>query len=264
LMWSRRSLSLGALRRIELFMVVGTFGATAWDIHRHLPESMARADSQPIEWLLQRQYWKASEWSLWVAAYGVFIPNTWRRCLAVVSMLVLMPLLAVGLALLSPHATPAVSARLLWGNFPYMVGILAIGAAVAIYGTHKITTLREVQHAARQLGQYRLKRRLGAGGMGEVYLAEHRLLKRPCAVKLVRPERAGDTSILQRFEREVQAMTRLTHWNVVEVFDYGRTDDGTFYYVMEYLPGLTLGELVKEKKRGQVRFWEKKRGQVRF
>jgi serine/threonine-protein kinase len=52
--------------------------------------------------------------------------------------------------------------------------------------------------------------------------------------------------MLHRFEREVQAMTRLTHWNVVEVFDYGRTDDGTFYYVMEYLPGLTLEELVKK------------------
>src|SRR5262249_21840423 len=91
---------------------------------------------------------------------------------------------------------------------------------------------------------YLLKERLGAGGMGEVYLAEHRLLKRPCAVKLIRPERARDPQLLQRFEREVQATARLSHFNTVEIYDYGRTEDGTFYYVMEYLPGLSLDELV--------------------
>jgi serine/threonine-protein kinase len=80
--------------------------------------------------------------------------------------------------------------------------------------------------------------------MGEVYLAEHLLLRRPCAVKLIRPEQAGDPTNLQRFEREVQAMATLTHWNTVEIFDYGHADDGTFYYVMEYLPGRNLEQLV--------------------
>jgi serine/threonine-protein kinase len=78
-----------------------------------------------------------------------------------------------------------------------------------------------------------------------VYLAEHVLLRRPCAVKLIRPDQAGDPATLQRFEREVQAMATLTHWNTVEIFDYGHADDGTFYYVMEYLPGLSLQELVE-------------------
>lgn len=80
--------------------------------------------------------------------------------------------------------------------------------------------------------------------MGDVYLAEHLLLKRPCAIKVIRADRAGDPTALARFEREVRATAKLTHWNTVEIFDYGHADDGTFYYVMEYLPGMNLEELV--------------------
>jgi serine/threonine-protein kinase len=80
--------------------------------------------------------------------------------------------------------------------------------------------------------------------MGEVYLAEHRLLNRPYALKLIRPELAADPTNRSRFEREVRAMARLTHWNTVEVLDYGHAPDGTFYYVMEYVDGPNLGELV--------------------
>jgi serine/threonine-protein kinase len=87
---------------------------------------------------------------------------------------------------------------------------------------------------------------LGEGGMGEVYLAEHRLLKRPCAVKFIRPELAAHPATAARFTREVQAVTGLTHVNTVRVYDYGRADDGSFYYVMEYLVGPTLQHLVRD------------------
>ncbi len=121
---------------------------------------------------------------------------------------------------------------------------LGVGAATAVYGSHRITQLHEKVLQARELGQYRLKQRLGFGGMGEVYLAEHVRLHRTCAIKLIRPEQAGDRTTLVRFEREVQATARLMHPNTVRVFDYGIAEDGTFYYAMEYLPGLTLQEMV--------------------
>jgi serine/threonine-protein kinase len=81
--------------------------------------------------------------------------------------------------------------------------------------------------------------------MGEVYLAEHTLLRRPCAVKLMRPTGADGEKQVARFEREVQATATLTHPNTVEIYDYGRAEDGTFYYAMEYLPGLTLDQLTE-------------------
>src|SRR5690606_19291031 len=122
---------------------------------------------------------------------------------------------------------------------------LLLTAVGSIYGVRTMGRLRREAYEAKQIGQYRLKRKLGSGGMGEVYLAEHVLLKRPCASQLIRPHKAGEPQALARFEQEVQATARLTHWNTVEIFDYGRTDDGTFYYVMEYLPGMNLDQLVQ-------------------
>jgi serine/threonine-protein kinase len=81
--------------------------------------------------------------------------------------------------------------------------------------------------------------------MGEVYLAEHQLLKRACAVKLIRPGPESGPKTLERFEREVRLTATLSHPNTIEVYDYGRAEDGTYYYVMEYLPGLNLAELVE-------------------
>ena len=121
-----------------------------------------------------------------------------------------------------------------------------IGAGLAIYGAHVLNSLRKDLHNARKFGQYQLGRQLGVGGMGEVYMAEHQLLKRPCALKLIRSDSVADPIALARFEREVKSAARLSHPNTIAIYDYGHTQDGTFYYVMEYLPGLSLQDLVMQ------------------
>ena len=122
---------------------------------------------------------------------------------------------------------------------------LLLLAAVAAGGAHMFSRLSAQLAEARWFGQYRLKRQIGTGGMGDVYLAEHQLLKRACAIKLIRASAGLDRRALERFEREVRITATLSHWNTIEIFDYGRTEDGTYFYVMEYLPGLSLAELVE-------------------
>ena len=97
----------------------------------------------------------------------------------------------------------------------------------------------------KQLGQYSLEEKIGEGGMGEVYLARHALLRRPTAVKLISATKV-DRGNLERFEHEVQLTSQLTHPNTIEIYDYGHTREGVFYYVMEYLPGIDLSRLIEE------------------
>jgi serine/threonine-protein kinase len=115
---------------------------------------------------------------------------------------------------------------------------IGVAAAIVVFASYRIEVLRQQVAEARKLGQYMLKERLGVGGMGEVYLAEHVLLRRPCALKLIRPERAGDPEHLRRFEREVRLTATLTHPNTVQVFDYGHADDGTFPWPLHQIHGL--------------------------
>ncbi len=99
------------------------------------------------------------------------------------------------------------------------------------------------------VGSYRLIERLGRGGMGEVWLAKHQLLARPAAVKLIRPDVLGqggqDDDFRQRFQREAQATAKLRSPHTVELYDFGVSDTGSFYYVMEHLEGLNLEQLVR-------------------
>jgi serine/threonine-protein kinase len=184
-------------------------------------------------------------WCFIIVLYGVVIPNTWRRC---AGMMLLIGLSFICSVLISAHARPFLYRQI--GQLLFMsVPILGAFAAIGVFGCHKLSELSRQVLLAKQVGQYHLERRLGDGGMGEVFLARHRMLRRPCAVKLIRPDQAASASVIARFEREVQAMAKLTHPNTVEIFDYGRTDEGLFYYVMEYLPGTNLEALVKRNTR---------------
>jgi tRNA A-37 threonylcarbamoyl transferase component Bud32 len=242
-LWRRQRLSLRVLRAIELVIFGSLAVFFSWLQYRdflHGPIAEASGCAQAPLILKQAVGNSANRWFFIIVLYGVFIPNTWRRCLLVSLGLAMTPLILTPLAA-SRHSP-------LSGEFFFsmldMGTMLALAIAIAVFGSYRIQALEAQAFEAQQLGQYRLKKRLGAGGMGEVYLAEHLLLRRPCAVKLIRPEQAGDPTNLHRFEREVQAMATLTHWNTVEIYDYGHSDDGTFYYVMEYLPGLNLETLV--------------------
>jgi serine/threonine protein kinase len=103
--------------------------------------------------------------------------------------------------------------------------------------------LSEAELKLKQLGQYTLEEKIGEGGMGVVYRARHALLRRDTAVKLLLPDRA-DPAAVARFEREVRLTCQLTHPNTIQVYDYGHTPDGIFYYAMEFLRGLNLHDLV--------------------
>jgi serine/threonine protein kinase len=143
-----------------------------------------------------------------------------------------------------PVPSPFQTFVIFWPN--YVAAILSIipSRFLRILG-HKLTK-------ARELGSYELVNLLGHGGMGEVWEAKHRLLARRAAVKLVRPELLGASSdaeaklVLKRFEREAQATAALNSPHTIQVFDFGSTDDGAFYYVMELLMGRDLESMVRE------------------
>jgi serine/threonine-protein kinase len=154
-----------------------------------------------------------------------------------------LPEYGIGLALKLAAAEAYAPLRFLRIAFGAVFGALVLVAVAALVSGLKMLQLRSELGGGRRLGAYVLGRRIGEGGMANVYLARHDLLKRPTAVKLLKPARATD-EMIARFEREVQLASRLAHPNTVEIFDYGHTADGVFYYAMEYLDGVTAAELV--------------------
>jgi tRNA A-37 threonylcarbamoyl transferase component Bud32 len=248
LVWKRPPHRLRHLRTIELtiFAILVAYMAysNAYFVERYgileppigpamhpaLGPGGTRLDSVTLRWLIL------------IIGYGTLIPNTWRRSATVVGTMVGLYLTVVTVQ----AVMNGVSASELVPLMLYPVVWMTVGSIVAVFGSYRVSLLERRVQEAERLGQYRLKRFLGSGGMGEVYLAEHVLLKQPFAVKLLRPERVDDPRMFARFEQEVQAMARLEHWNTVEIYDYGHAADGSFYYVMEYLPGFTLDQLVTQ------------------
>jgi serine/threonine-protein kinase len=169
-------------------------------------------------------------------SHAVIVPSTVRRAFWI-SLVGALPdaLVVAWMAHVRGHADMLLPTLdvLLWSG---------VAVTMATLVSHVIYGLRKQVQAARKLGQYTLLKRLGAGAMGEVYLASHALLRRRTAIKLLRADADGHG--LVRFEREVQLTSQLTHPNTIAIYDYGRTADGLFYYVMEYLEGVDLDGLL--------------------
>jgi eukaryotic-like serine/threonine-protein kinase len=184
--------------------------------------------------------------SLVLLCRAVTAQDHWRRGVAT-SAIVAAPffLVLIGSAPFSPlvatqlHDPAALTVLVV--NTGYIVGTYVF----LVVGGHVVWSLRRQVFEARSLGRYRLKRRLASGGMGDVWVAYHPGLKRDVAVKILKPEeQERSASALPRFEREVRATAELMHPNTVRVFDYGITEDGLRYYVMELLQGETLAQHV--------------------
>jgi serine/threonine-protein kinase len=172
---------------------------------------------------------------------AIILPSTGKRT-AIVSLLGFVPLFIVGIVTAIQFPDELELQR------PAFLFVLGLSSATAIVlattGSRVIYGLRRQVREARTLGVYTLEDIIGQGGMGTVYRANHHLLRRPAAIKLLPPEKHGVENIA-RFWKEVHAMSRLTHPNTVAIYDYGYSTEGQFYYAMELLDGVNLEALVK-------------------
>jgi serine/threonine-protein kinase len=184
---------------------------------------------------------------------AAIVPSTALRS-AVLAAVADVPIIVAALVLHTragraeslPPAASIAAALLVWGMM-----CIATTAMISfvIYGLHQ--RVREVM----RFGQYTLQSKLGEGGMGVVYQARHALLRRPTAIKVLCSPMANDLA-LARFEREVQSTAKLSHPNIVSIFDFGRSADGVLYYAMEYVDGIDLERLVRRdgpQPEGRVR-----------
>ena len=237
-MWgvaSRRRLSLLAMHGIDLgtvWLICASFTLMTLGLARSTHAAGVDPGAMLYIGLL------ASSFAL--MARAIALPSTAGRTVLVGVVAMIPTAVLDAVALPWPGPTPEALVMSHAEMASWQVGAVAMTAIASrvIYG------LRQEVRESRRLGQYTLEEKIGEGGMGIVYRARHAMLRRPTAIKLLPPEKAGDENIL-RFEREVQLTAGLSHPNTVAIFDYGRTADGIFYYAMEYLDGINLEQLVK-------------------
>ena len=168
---------------------------------------------------------------------AIVIPSSAPRTLILSLGSVITP---VAVAYLTHAAAPKTPYDLPMVLYPALTGTWGVlGVMAATLASRVIFGLRQKASEAMRLGQYTLEEKIGEGGMGSVYRANHAMLRRPTAIKLLPAEKSGEGAVL-RFEREVQLTSRLAHPNTIAIYDYGRTPAGVFYYAMEYLDGITL------------------------
>jgi len=184
-------------------------------------------------------------------ARAVLIPSCAQRTL-VLSAIASTPLIVVSLVFHEGAKLPGFSPQFLHALITVNAVLwLTIAVTLSTVTSRTIYGLRQQVRAASEIGQYTLEEKIGRGGMGEVWRARHRMLIRPAAVKLVRADELGSAGgrdpdmRLRRFEREARATAGLKSPHTVQLYDFGVTDDGTFYYVMELLEGMDLDTLVE-------------------
>jgi len=233
--WSKR-FDVGTVLSLGLiFQVVGSFG-------------IAAAQYLEVNGYETAPPWGLSWVALWILSFTVIVPSPPRwALLAALASASAVPLV-VGVVILTYGTHVPITAQSFFIHIalPYLLVVL-----IAYVGARVVYGLGTQLKRARELGSYRLIDRIGHGGMGDVWLAQHRLLVRPAAIKLMRPESFRDfgvgrgSELAARFEREAQATSSLRSPHTIELYDFGVADDGTFYYVMELLDGCDLQELVE-------------------
>jgi serine/threonine-protein kinase len=211
-----------ALRYFDAFLVLGTL-ATCLTIYALAVEYDG---SHRLVWIA----------SLLVVGRGIAVPSTvrWTFLLSLAA-----PLGLLAVRLIRPIDQDYEGVHLLWDSI-----VMCLAVALSTLASRINFRLREEAAVARKLGQYQIEEKLGEGAMGTVYRATHHMLRRPTAVKLLRPELAGEETIA-RFENEVRKTALLEHPNTIRIYDYGRTPDGIFYYAMELLDGEDLERVLK-------------------
>ncbi len=223
-----------------VFEVVAAYGiafATYWGVYRGLPYEPEHLEIFGLSYV-----------AAWIMFFTIVSPNEPRKALvaaiAAGSSVPVTMVLTTEIGGSSIVLTPALIVRGLL--VPYFLIVVT-----AYVGARVVYKLGTAVTRARELGSYRLTKPLGDGGMGEVWEAKHRMLARPAAIKLIRPDRLGGgnrdshATLQHRFEREAQATALMRSPHTIEVYDFGVTADGTFYYVMELLNGFDLETLVE-------------------
>ncbi len=193
--------------------------------------------------------WTPNEYGLsWICVliivHPLLVPNTPGKTFVVSVAAASMDLVGLWASGLRGQTLPPAEV-LLWTYLPNY-----ICAVIAVVPARILTKLSHQAYAAEELGSYKLGELLGRGGMGEVYRAEHRMLARPAAIKLIRPEYVGTSATeqsraLRRFEREARVTAQMHSPHTIGIYDFGVADDGTFYYVMELLDGFDLDTFVR-------------------
>ena len=218
-----------------VFGVLGSLGISVAEFWQGLPANDWMSNYMGIPWEC-----------IWILIFPVVAPNTPGKILisslAAASTAPITVLVATSVARVAPPPEPLYFI-LYFGFTTYVAAVLAFIVAKIVYRYG--VRLKKAQ----EIGSYELLTPLGQGGMGEVWVARHRMLARPAAVKLIRPELLGadDRSretMIKRFEREARDTATLGSAHTVDIYDFGVTPDGAFYYVMELLDGLSFDKLI--------------------